>query len=360
MHNKTKLVIAVVSVLIVAAIVSIVVFSNSSSDDLQKKLELGQKYLTELEYEKAVAVFKEALSIDPANKDAKDGFEKASVEWINALCSEGRNEEALGVLTDALMIIPDSEALLQLKGTLDAGANEGSLDQINEKQGDFSNEGAIVDIDLDADSYSVNGMPLKSIDYTKMLESLGGSENPYIYYHTIGSADDVAIDALSSSNMVLNLSEDGSYHDSNGNVVEPERKYLRVYNGDGFICQYDYWCSDGRSSFKIDTYHENNPSSNASEEIATFSVLPFTYGTYEEMNSIFHTDEIMSSGESEDIGNGYVQYKCTTSQNGVISMNYHKGDAGQTTYGYSINGIHIDISFSEGFDYSDSVTYTWN
>ena len=78
------------------------------------------------------------------------------------------------------------------------------------------------------------------------------------------------------------------------------------------------------------------------------------------MHSIFHTDEIISSGESEDIGNGYVQYKCTTSQNGVISMNYHKGDAGQTTYGYSINGIHIDISFSEGFDYSDSVTYTWN
>lgn len=344
MHNKTKLVIAVVSVLIVAAIVSIVVFSNSSSDDLQKKLELGQKYLTELEYEKAVAVFKEALSIDPANKDAKDGFEKASVEWIKALCSEGRNEEALGVLADALMIIPDSESLLQLNGMLDAGANEG----------------AIAAIDLDADSYSVNGMPLKSIDYTKMLESLGGSENPYIYYHPIGSADDVAIDALSSSNMVLNLSEDGSYHDSNGNVVEPERKYLRVYDGDGFICQYDYWCSAGRSSFQIDTYHGNNPSSNASEEIATFSVLPFTYGTYEEMNSIFHTDEIMSSGESEDIGNGYVQYKCTTSQNRVISMNYHKGDDGQTTYGYSINGIHIDISFSEGFDYSDRVTYTWN
>ena len=74
--NKKKLV-GIVSIIIVLSIlvgVGIFVLSEHKTSQIKDKLDLGEKYLEELEYEKALAYFMEVLEIDPKNVDAYIGI----------------------------------------------------------------------------------------------------------------------------------------------------------------------------------------------------------------------------------------------------------------------------------------------
>ncbi len=358
MNKKSRIVTVVVAAIVVAIIAGGIAFTNSSSRMLKKQLNLGQEYLNDLDYEQAVAAFKNALSIDPDNADAKEGLEKTYIEWINMLYTEGNVDESSRVLNEALDEFQDSEALLQLRESMADHEGEDEQDQNALDQDDLATSEVGLDVNLDVNSYSIIDMPIKSIDYAKMLGSLGGSENPYNPYHCFGSSDEIAIDAISESNEVLHLKQDGLYYNANGDIVEPERKYLTVYDGDGIICQYEYRCSIDRSSFTIDTYHENSASPTEAQKVGEFCVLPFTYGTYEEMNTLFQTDAIMSSGEPEDIGNGYVEYKAATKEGKVIELLYCDVN-GSRHYDYTIDGLSISVTFTDGYEYSDQVNYSW-
>ena len=47
---------------------------------LEKRLQLGQKYLTEAKYEEAVIVFQKILKIDPKQMEAYEGIAQAFEE----------------------------------------------------------------------------------------------------------------------------------------------------------------------------------------------------------------------------------------------------------------------------------------
>ncbi len=105
---RIRIAIVAVALAIVAISIGVVAFSNSPSQRVKKQLELGQKYLSELNYEQAVAAFKEAIAIDANNKDAFDGLNAAYFGWGNALVSDNSYERAIQVISEALEVFPDS------------------------------------------------------------------------------------------------------------------------------------------------------------------------------------------------------------------------------------------------------------
>ena len=94
--NKKLLIMAVVLITIVLAVVLATVASKSASaKKLEEQLSLGDKYLSELDYEQAIASYLAAIEIDPKNVDAYLGL-------ADAYIAQGAYDEAIEVLEDAL------------------------------------------------------------------------------------------------------------------------------------------------------------------------------------------------------------------------------------------------------------------
>ena len=55
---------------ILLAVIGIVAYSNAPAVRLQKRLDLGNRYLSEMEYDKALAEYRAAIEIDPKNAEA--------------------------------------------------------------------------------------------------------------------------------------------------------------------------------------------------------------------------------------------------------------------------------------------------
>ena len=87
--SRVPLVAALSALITVLLVVCVVFFVKGSSPErkLQAKLDLGNKYLSELDYEQAVASFEAAIKIDPKNAEAYQGLVDAYVglEDYNAL-----------------------------------------------------------------------------------------------------------------------------------------------------------------------------------------------------------------------------------------------------------------------------------
>ena len=93
LSNKRKVLVILVAV-VMSTIIGNIVFSNSPTQRLKKQLDLGQKYLNELEYEQAVAAFKQALLIDPENGDVLVLLVDSYIEWIDACTATGDYDTA--------------------------------------------------------------------------------------------------------------------------------------------------------------------------------------------------------------------------------------------------------------------------
>ena len=65
--GKKKVVIAVMAVIIVALAVAVVLLlpKGGTAKKVAKQLSLGAKYLSELEYEQAIAAYELAIEIEP-------------------------------------------------------------------------------------------------------------------------------------------------------------------------------------------------------------------------------------------------------------------------------------------------------
>ncbi|MBD5461268.1 MAG: tetratricopeptide repeat protein [Lachnospiraceae bacterium] len=79
--KRKKLMFAGIAILAMLIIILAVVFVSGNGDakKLRERLDLGQKYLSELEYDQAVAVFTEAIAIDPKSTDAYMGLAEAYI-----------------------------------------------------------------------------------------------------------------------------------------------------------------------------------------------------------------------------------------------------------------------------------------
>ena len=94
--NK-KLIIGAVALIAIALVVALAIFLPKSAEakKLNESLDLGDKYLSELNYEQAVVAYLAVIEIDPKNIDALVGL-------ADAYIAQGEYDEAVSVLEDAL------------------------------------------------------------------------------------------------------------------------------------------------------------------------------------------------------------------------------------------------------------------
>ncbi len=142
MQNILKSKIFISAVLAVAAIAAAVVIGVSASrsgSDLQAQLDLGEKYISELDYENAVIAYEEALEIDPYCLDAYLGLS-------DAYMALGQQDKAIEIMEQAKAMLPDSvevyvslaqlyasqEKLDLVVSTLEAGIQATNSDRLRE------------------------------------------------------------------------------------------------------------------------------------------------------------------------------------------------------------------------------------
>lgn len=69
------------AVLLISVVVIMLLFSSNSRREVRKQLDLGARYLSELEFDKAAAAFRDAVRIDPEDEDALELFHECYLRW---------------------------------------------------------------------------------------------------------------------------------------------------------------------------------------------------------------------------------------------------------------------------------------
>lgn len=139
LNKKTWIIIGVVVALLAVVGVGGFAISRGSTQQRESLLELGQRYLEELNYEQAIVCYKEYLEIDPKCVEAYAGLAQAYVGLEEY-------EKALEVLTDGYAVTGDG-SLLELSSRIETQYNEILMAEINE--GDPTEETDAVEEDTE-------------------------------------------------------------------------------------------------------------------------------------------------------------------------------------------------------------------
>ena len=116
MKSKKKIaIIAGIIALVVlsAGVIGAAAYNNMDSVKLKRQMDLGQRYLEELNYEQAIAAFQAVIEIDPMSTEAYLGMAEAYIgleDTENAIAilrqgyeAAGQNEEIRQMLIDVCM-----------------------------------------------------------------------------------------------------------------------------------------------------------------------------------------------------------------------------------------------------------------
>ena len=132
-NKKMAVIIGVAFLLCLSVAVIFAVSANSAERKLKDQLQLGQKYLEEMDYEQAVVAFDKAIKIDPASVDAYLGLADAyfrlgkyenSLACIDRLLDlDHENTQIKPILTDCLSeyikILVEEERYDEIKALAD-------------------------------------------------------------------------------------------------------------------------------------------------------------------------------------------------------------------------------------------------
>ena len=99
--NNTPVIIAVVVLLIVVVAAVVIATATSPSHRSSRQIDLGNKYLEELNYEQAVASFEAAIKIDPKNEEAYEGLVDAYIKWADQKSTDGDLNAAIELIENA-------------------------------------------------------------------------------------------------------------------------------------------------------------------------------------------------------------------------------------------------------------------
>ena len=107
-HKKIVIIIAAVVLVVIAVAVGLIAYNNSPSVRLRKQLDLGNKYLAELNYEQAIAEFNKALEIVPDDAEALESLINAYLDWADELEAADDLDKALEILQKGFDATGDS------------------------------------------------------------------------------------------------------------------------------------------------------------------------------------------------------------------------------------------------------------
>ena len=129
--------ISAAAVLIIAAILIVVVLSAKSFGEKKRitdHLALGERYLSEMDYDQAIAAYLAVIEIDPNNKEAYEGLANTYMAQADALADSGDKENAIVILENAFA------QMSSMQNTDNAADLESLTEKINEKTEELQNE----------------------------------------------------------------------------------------------------------------------------------------------------------------------------------------------------------------------------
>lgn len=105
-NKKVKIAVLVAGIIVVLIVLAAFIFiSNSTERKTQAQLDLGNKYLNEMNYEEAKAAYEDILKIDPNNKDAVDGINKIYIDLSSEVAANEDYEGAIVVLEEGIELL---------------------------------------------------------------------------------------------------------------------------------------------------------------------------------------------------------------------------------------------------------------
>ncbi len=95
---------AVAVVVVAAVLIAVVLFVSSSGEKrrIADQLALGDRYLSELDYDQAIAAYLAVIEIDPKNKEAYENFVDTYIAWSDATATDGNPDESIKLLENAV------------------------------------------------------------------------------------------------------------------------------------------------------------------------------------------------------------------------------------------------------------------
>lgn len=98
--KSVKAALAVIVILVVVGIVSISAQSFQRRKEYNGHVEAAEKYLTELDYEQAIAEYTLALEIEPNNEEVLNALEQTYLDYAQSLVNAGDYGKAISVLEE--------------------------------------------------------------------------------------------------------------------------------------------------------------------------------------------------------------------------------------------------------------------
>lgn len=143
-------IVAMIVLVIVVILTGVIAISNSPNSRAKKQLELGNRYLTEMDFDQAIAAYKVVLEIDPKNVDAYIGLS-------DAYLGQDDRTETISILSDGVDLTDDEKIKSKLaevymemaEQLLDSGDRDAALILLQEsfdKTGDDAAENKISEL----------------------------------------------------------------------------------------------------------------------------------------------------------------------------------------------------------------------
>jgi hypothetical protein len=102
------MIIIVICVCIVALVAGILGYKSLRQNHINQLLELGDQYLSDAQYEEAIASYKQVLAIEPKEETACENIVVAAVDWTDDLIKEKDFDKAKEVLEDVQNVVEDA------------------------------------------------------------------------------------------------------------------------------------------------------------------------------------------------------------------------------------------------------------
>lgn len=96
----TKIGIAAIVLAVAVGIISINARSAQRQREYDSHVDAAEKYLTELDYEQAIAEYTLALEIEPNNEEVLNALEQTYLDYAQSLADAGEYEKAIGLLEE--------------------------------------------------------------------------------------------------------------------------------------------------------------------------------------------------------------------------------------------------------------------
>ena len=137
--------------------------------ELQKQLNLGEEYLKNQDYDKAIPAYKAAIDIDPKCEDAYISLGRAYTELVDECIENGDMEDALDYLKDGIKYMKAGCT------NVSSGSIKSILDELKDKKNELKNDGKVI---LSDKEHKNNALGAK----TQLIMATNAEFSPYEYY----------------------------------------------------------------------------------------------------------------------------------------------------------------------------------